>query len=240
MKKGRKCFVAFVNKEFMEVLLSMKFIIFLSIITSNMIQFMTDNEVVKQMKDYDSNIISIQMGSMLIYLVVIVIMFVGHTLINRFIYEERKNKTIQVMLAHGMDIMQIWSAKMLVTVIVTQVTCWLTILSHIIFVKLYFNINITFNLTSGILTFITLPILCYAVLALVSICYWYFENMNIFSMIFPIISYLGIWNISMQLVKVFLPKYLIVISVALGILLFALSAFAIKRIKKEKIVIRGA
>ena len=50
---------------------------------------------------------------------------------------------------------------------------------------------------------------------------------------------MGIWNLSVQLAGGLIPGYLVVVSLAIGVGLFAVSFFLVSRIKKERIVSLG-
>lgn len=60
--------------------------------------------------------------------------------------------------------------------------------------------------------------------------------MNVFGMIFPIVAYIGIWNLSLSLAGSLVPGYLVAVSLAIGVGLFIFSYFLVSRIKKERIV----
>ncbi len=227
---------AYVWKEVKEVLAAMKATILLCIATSNLLQYMTIEEVVKL--GLDEKTCALQLGSIEMYLVIIIVMFLGHTLINRFIYNERKSKTIHVMLASGMSKTAIWSAKMFVTVVTSQIVTWISLLINILFIRLYYGIGVEFNSVSAILIFVTMPLVCYGILALISIAYWYFPNMNVFGMIFPMVAYLGTWNVALQLASKFVDEKLVLISVGIGVAAIAVSVLLIQRIPKERIASR--
>ncbi|MCH3957643.1 MAG: hypothetical protein LKE45_09950 [Olsenella sp.] len=233
-KNWSAVFKAFVKKELLETFKSMKAIMLLSVVTTNLLQYMTIEEVIKLNLDPEST--ALQLGSISMYMSIILVLFVGHTLVNRYIYDERKSKAIDVMLASGADKTAIWLAKMVAAVLISTVLLLLTIGLNAVFVKDYYHLTIQYTALSAALTFVTMPVLCFGMLALVSVAYWYFKNMNVFGMIFPILAYIGIWNLSLQLVGILIPGYVVAISLAIGIGLFAISFFLISRIKKERIV----
>lgn len=227
---------AYVWKEIREVLATMKATILLCIITANLLQYMTIEEVMKL--NLDEKTCALQLGSIQMYLVIIIVMFLGHTLINRFIYNERKSKTIHVMLASGMGKTAIWSAKMFVTIAISEIVTWISLLVNLAFIKLYYGFTVEFNSISTILIFVTMPLVCYGILALISIAYWYFPNMNIFGMIFPMVAYLGTWNVALQLASKFVDEKLVIVSVGIGVITILLSMVLIKYIPKERIASR--
>lgn len=225
-------FTAIIKKELIETFKSMKAIMLLCVATSNLLQYITIQEVIKL--GLSSSECALQLGSITIYMAVIIILFMGHTLVNRFIYEERKSKTINVLLSAGMPKTAIWSAKMVVTILVCSLILTVSILCNVAFIYFYFGILVRYTALSAVLTFVTMPILCYGVLALISVAYWYFYNMNVFGMIFPIVAYLGIWNLSIKLAGYFVPNSLLLISFLIGFVLFFVSFSLVKLISKER------
>lgn len=227
-------FRAFIKKELLETFKSLKVVMFLSVAVSNLLQYMTIQEVMGLGLDQDS--CAKQLGSISMYMSVIIILFMGHTLINRFIYEERRAKTINVLLATGMDKTAIWAAKMVVTILICTFLLIMSMLCNYLFILIYCGFPVKYTALSAVLTFVTMPIFCYGILSVISVAYWYFRNMNVFGMIFPIVAYLGIWNLSLKLAGYFIPSYLLVVSLLIGMFLFAISFALIKIIKKERIV----
>lgn len=112
-KNWRNVFLAFIKKELTETLHTMTPILLFSIVVTNVLQYVTMQNVMKLNLPAEDS--SIQFGSIMMYMSVIIIMFVGHTLINRYMYEEKTAKTINVMLSGGMDKTAIWCAKLFVT-----------------------------------------------------------------------------------------------------------------------------
>ena len=105
--------------------------------------------------------------------------------------------------------------------------------------SVYYHLSIRYTALSAALTFVTMPMLCFGLLSLISVAYWYFKNMDVFGILFPILAYMGIWNLSVQLAGSLIPGYLVVVSLAIGVSLFAVSFFLVSRIKKERIVSLG-
>ena len=124
-KRFQNVFRAFVRKELTETLHSMFWILLFSVIVSNVLQYVTMQAV------SDLNLppqeTALQFGSIMMYMSVIIIMFVGHTLINRYIYEERTTKTIHVMLSGGMSKTAIWCAKLAVAFLLCMILLLLSV-----------------------------------------------------------------------------------------------------------------
>ena len=91
-KNWRNVFLAFIKKELTETLHTMTPILFFSIVVTNVLQYVTMQNVMKLNLPAEDS--SIQFGSIMMYMSVIIIMFVGHTLINRYMYEEKTAKQL--------------------------------------------------------------------------------------------------------------------------------------------------
>ncbi|MBQ3941107.1 MAG: ABC transporter permease [Oscillospiraceae bacterium] len=232
-KRFQNVFRAFVRKELTETLHSMFWILLFSVIVSNVLQYVTMQAV------SDLNLppqeTALQFGSIMMYMSVIIIMFVGHTLINRYIYEERTTKTIHVMLSGGMSKTAIWCAKLAVAFLLCMILLLLSVALNFAVAYVRYGLIVKFTAMSAVMTFVTMPFLCFGILSLISVAYWYFKNMNLFGMIFPIVAYLGVWNLSIQLVGIKIPEYIVLISVLLGIGCFAAAAVCVRLIPKERI-----
>lgn len=157
--------------------------------------------------------------------------------INRFMYDERKGGTLDILLAAGLDKTAIWPGKMTVVLVICEVIILLAQLVNVIFSYVYFGVFIRFTSITGTLTFIAMPLLCCGILSLISVAYWYFKDMSMFGIAFPIISYLGIWNLSIKLVELSFPGYMVLLSLVLAVALIAFSGWTVKNIKKEKMII---
>lgn len=226
-------FKAFIYKEFLEVLSTMKGLSLVCILTILVTQYATINQVVNS--GMNKSIIEEQISFLMVYVVTMIFFFHGHTLIDRFIHEERMNKTIHVILASGMPKTAIWTAKMFVTIVTSEVISLLSVGLNIIMVRVVYNVSVKFNVISFLLVFVTVPILCFGILAIISVAYWYFKNVKIFGFLFPMIMFFGIWNLSIKLSNVLIPKIFLSISTIIGIILLYISFLLVKKIPKERI-----
>ena len=235
-KNWLNAYKSVMKKEFLEVAHTMKVILLLSVLVPNLLQYITMQEVLKlELDNYNTGL---YFGTISVYLVTIVILFTGHTLISRFMYDERKGGTLDILLAAGLDKTAIWAGKMTVVAVVCEVMILLAQLINAVFSYFYFGVLIRFTAVAGILTFVAMPLLCYGILALISIAYWYFKDMSLFGIAFPILSYIGIWNISLKLVELTFPGYMVAVSLGLAILFIGFTVFTVQRIKRERMIIR--
>ncbi|WP_339310455.1 ABC transporter permease subunit [Paenibacillus sp. FSL M7-0896] len=226
---------AVVWKESKEIMRSMKGVIILTILTTNVLQYVTVAPVINKTTMSDE-MKAVQLSALTMYLSVLVVLFLGHTFINRFLNDERKDRTIQTLLANGIDQTSLWLGKMIVTVLYTFITLLLTIGLHILFIKVFFHLSISFTTLTFILSFIGMPALGFGILALLSTVYWYFNKVDIVSFLFPLVSYLGIWNLSIKLVDNFPTLMVLIISIIIGLCFIFASLFIINKIPKERII----
>ena len=233
MNKNWRNVLAFIKKELTETLHTMTPILLFSIVVTNLLQYVTMQAVMELGLPTEDS--SIQLGSIMMYMSVIIILFVGHTLINRYMHEERTAKTINVMLSGGMNKTAIWSAKLFVAFLLCMVLLLLSVIANMVLAVVVFKLSIRFTVMSAVMTFITMPFLCFGVLSLISVAYWYFKNMSLFGLIFPIATYLGVWNLSIKLVGIEVPAYVALISVALGVGCIIAAAICLKMVPKERI-----
>lgn len=231
---GRLNFKAMFWKETTEIKRSMKLITLLVIVSINIFQFITiDNIVNDKNIDY---ILKIELiSSSIIYIPLLVMIFLGHTLIDKFIKEEKTSKTIWVLLSSGMDKTIIWSSKVLVASVYSFIICVITLIINIIFIKSYYGFWVNFSFNILILVLITMPILSIGIICIMSCLYWYFSKVELLSIIFPIFSLIGIWNISSLLISKQPTNNLLIITFLIGVILITFSFFIIKNISKEVI-----
>ncbi|AIQ10962.1 ABC transporter permease [Paenibacillus durus] len=226
---------AVIWKENKEILRSMKGVFLLTIVTTNVLQYITVSPLLNR-TDISGEMKATQFGALTMYLSVLVVLFLGHTFINRFLNDERKDKTIQILLANGIDKRSLWFGKMTITVLYTFIALIFTVLLHILFMKIAFNVDFKYTLLTFFLTFVSMPMLGFGTLALLSIVYWYFNKVDIISFLFPLISYLGIWNLSIKLIYNFPSLIVCLISTAIGILAIFTASIVVNRIPKERII----
>jgi hypothetical protein len=227
-------FYAYFKKEILETVTTMRVILLLSIFSSCVMQHVIVQAV--EQVWVDNNTFSSQLGYLLIYLDLMLLLFFGHTLINRFVYEEKTQKTICIMLGSGMSKTAMWAAKLLATFLMSYAILLVSIASHMIVTKVIYGIWIQFTLISGLLVFFSIPMLCFGFLSLVSVAYWFFSNMQVFSFVFPLVTYLGIWNIAVKLVTLTYPVPLVFVTVLIGIICFLIAFVLVKHIPKERII----
>jgi ABC-type Na+ efflux pump permease subunit len=170
-----------------------------------------------------------------IFIPFMVIPFIGNTIVFRSIYDEKRNKTIQVLLASGISPSVVWLGKMSVATTISYIANLIAVIGFCVVVK--FNTGImVMNVNIWIIVFIIMPVLGIGVLSIISVSYWWFKNGQVLGLLYPIITLVGIWNY----VVTFGTKVSIVltsaISIAAGVILIGLSFTCIHYMSKERIV----
>lgn len=224
---------ATIVKEIQEAVASSKITIILTIIVTNIMQLVTIMEVANQNIDIHSK--QMQVGALAMYLVVMAMLFLGSTLCNNFFLDEKKNKTIHILLAMGMNKCDLWIAKNVVMMVVSVIVAFISVLVNSIAVRIIWGFWFSYTPLSLSLTFITMPIMCSGILALLSYSFWFFKKNSFLSTLFPIISYIGVWNLSMRLVNQNLNKLLIPFSFLIGLLLYLIAYILVNYISNERI-----
>ena len=64
------------------------------------------------------------------------------------------------------------------------------------------------------------------------------NQVNIFGMVFPMVAYLGTWNVALKLAGKFVDSKLLLASIGIGSVTIFVSMFLVKYIPKERIASR--
>jgi hypothetical protein len=236
-KNWMNTYKAFIYKEVLEVKNSMILFIVMTIVAVNTLQYVTVMQIF-DVYGQNENMPEL-VGSSVIYLVIIVNLFLGNTLISRFVYQEKNNKTAQTMIAYGMSKTSMWAAKMTTVIIICEITSILSILIHYIVVWMFWDICVAFSASSAIILLMAMPILLYGILALISVAYSFFTNLKIFEFILPLVILFGVWNLALRLLAIEIPIFIMMAFSLIGIILICISALLIKNIPNEKYVRKG-
>ncbi len=234
---NKKLISSIMKKELLDIVKTFKFIILMGIFSFNLLIYTTDTKIYELGQRGD--IFSYKLGNSTIFLTAMAIIFIGHILLNRLFYDEKRTKTIHVLLSMGVSKTKIWLAKLLSVFLVCIVITFITLLIHYGVVYYFFGVIIKFTLSSAIMAFITMPLLAFASLALVSVAYMYFARMNMFGMLLQIAPFLFIWQASVTIMNLSnIPSIIVILSIVVSISCILLSAFFMKLIPKEKIITR--
>lgn len=234
MNCNSKVIKAVINKEFTDFFNNMIIHSIIFIVSANIMQLMSIYQLVNlNLPLADTRV---QAGNLVMYLVMMVMVMMGQDLCFHYYQNERKDKIINILLAMGMNKVDLWIGKNIVIFIVSYITTVLSIILNFILIRVIFQFWIMVTPLQCILALVTMPILCMGFLLIISLTYWCFKKNSVVSILLPMITFLTIWNLSLKLVKKYPNYYLILISLAIGIILSALSIGLLKRIPKENIV----
>lgn len=228
----KRSFYAIIWKEIIEGLRKTKLYVLTSIIVTVGLQYIP----VSQIANNDSLLISqkeVLLTSLTIYFPIMIIPLIGSTILSRTITEEKLQKSIHVLLACGVPTTSIWTAKFLVSAVISYITTLLGLLVYGLFIKLYVGYTLVFNSRLIVLTFLTMPLASIGILAIVGISYWTFRNSQILVMAVPLVSLLGTWNFVLNFGMNNPAPIVVIISLVIGICLLGISTIIIKFIPKE-------
>ncbi|NNU78608.1 ABC transporter permease subunit [Clostridium estertheticum] len=226
-----------VQKEIIDTIHTFGFFLIAIALGFNLCIYITDTKIIALKLSPEQ--LPYQLGLSMMYLMAMAILFLGTTLTSKLIYEEKRNKTMHMLLSMGITKEVVWMAKMCAIIVMCTLFSITTVLSHIAFVFVKFSILMKFNWMSFVIVFIMVPIIGYGFIAITSVAYMYFSKMNFVGMFIQIVPYLAIWEVSSKLIAYTnVPLYILILSVLIGIMLFALSFMLVRGISKERIVSR--
>ncbi|MBE6841561.1 MAG: hypothetical protein E7510_01885 [Ruminococcus sp.] len=237
MDNNFKTIGTIVKKEIIDCVRTLKFVLLAGMVCFNICMYATETTIFEMFNN--ESVLCKQLGINMMYLAAMSILFLGSALVNKLTYEEKKNKTIHMLLSMGIPTVTIWISKMIAIVIMCAVYSILNLAIHVVFLKIISGHFVSFTMMSAVMTFITIPILCYGFLFIVSIAFMYFSKMNVIGMLIQIVPYLGVWEISQKLIEyTTIPTLIVICSFGIGFVLMFISAMIVRKIPKEKIVTR--
>ncbi|MBR3834845.1 MAG: hypothetical protein IKJ73_11030 [Lachnospiraceae bacterium] len=203
----------------------------------NLCIYITDTQIIEL--GLPADVVPYQLGLSMMYLMAMTALFLGTTLTNKMIYEEKRTKTMHMILGMGVPKEVMWLGKILAIVIMCALFGVMNILVHVLFVWVKFGILMKFNSMAITMVFITVPLLCYGFIALASVAYMYFSRMNIVGMFIQIVPYLAVWEVSSELIKFTqVPIYVMLLSLGIGVVALLVSMLLVCGMSKERIVSR--
>lgn len=226
-----------VKKEIVDTIRTLGIFLVAMVFCFNLCIYVTDTEIFEL--GLPKDILPYQLGLSMMYLMAMTSLFLGTTLTNKMIYEEKRTKTMHMLLGMGVPKEVVWLGKILAIVIMCALFGVINILVHIIFVWFKFDILIKFNGMAIAMVFFTVPVLCYGFIALASVAYMFFSRMNIVGMFIQIVPYLAVWEVSSSLVEYTqVPLYIMLISIGIGLVALIVSMLCVMAMSKERIVSR--
>ncbi|MCG8516293.1 MAG: hypothetical protein MI740_19370 [Halanaerobiales bacterium] len=111
-------------------------------------------------------------GSSMLYLSLLGIPFLGNIILARFLYEERKENAVYVLLASGISPIIIWLGKMTITFIIVYLVFLISTLIYYLVFLLFFGIPLVLNANLFMITFIVAPLLSFGFLSILGYLFW--------------------------------------------------------------------
>lgn len=226
-----------IKKEIVDTFRTLGLFLVALILCFNLCIYITDTQIIEL--GLPADVVPYQLGLSMMYLMAMTALFLGTTLTNKMIYEEKRTKTMHMILGMGVPKEVMWLGKILAIVIMCALFGVMNILVHVLFVWVKFGILMKFNSMAITMVFITVPLLCYGFIALASVAYMYFSRMNIVGMFIQIVPYLAVWEVSSELIKFTqVPIYVMLLSLGIGVVALLVSMLLVCGMSKERIVSR--
>lgn len=226
-----------IKKELVDSLRSLKLILPSGVICFNFCIYATEAQIFALFSD--ELLLRRQLGSNLMYLSAMAILFLGAILVTRLIYEEKKNKTIHMMLSMGLPPVTLWLAKILTIAILCELYSLINIGVHLVFLKIAYGYCVLFTGLSAVMTFVMIPVLCIGLQFLLSLAFMFFSKMNLIGTFLQIVPYMAIWNLSAKLIQyTVIPGLALILSLGIGVLMILIACFLVRNIPKDRLVTR--
>lgn len=237
MKKDVYMIGVIIKKEIVDTLRTLGVFLIAITLCFNLCIYITDTKIIEL--GLSKEVLPYQLGLSMMYLMAMTALFLGTTLTNKMVYEEKRTKTMHMLLGMGVPKETMWLGKILAIAIMCAVFGVINILVHVLLVWIKFGVLMKFNGMSITMVFVTVPLLCYGFIALASVAYMYFSRMNIVGMFIQIVPYLAVWEVSSELIKYTqVPLYIMLISLGIGVAAILISMLFVCGMSKERIVSR--
>lgn len=129
----------------------------------------------------------------LMTLSIICITFMSNATMTRSIQKEKKNGSIIILLALGLESKSIWNCKTVLSYITGYIAYILILILDFIMQKFIFGFPIIFSIDS-VLAFVILgPLVAYSLVLILSFLFWYFNNNSLVTLIYTMVFTFGIW-----------------------------------------------
>lgn len=226
-----------IQKEITDTIRTLGWFLIAIILCFNLCIYITDTQIIELGLTEEQ--VPYQLGLSMMYLVAMAVLFLGTTLTNKMIYEEKRIKTMHMLLGMGIPQSVVWLGKICAIILMSHIFGLVNVLVHSIFIAFKFGIVVKFNGMSAVMVFLAIPVLCYGFTAMISVAYMYFSKMNIAGMFFQIVPYLAVWEISAKLVQYTqVPVFIMLLALAIGVAALGISAVLVTGMTKERIVSR--
>lgn len=226
-----------VQKEIMDTIRTLGFLLIAIVFCFNLCIYITDTQILEMGLSEEQ--VPYQLGLSMMYLMAMADLFLGTTLTNKMIYEEKRTKTLHMLLGMGIPQGIVWLGKICAIILMCFIFGMGNVLIHVLFILLKFGILVKFNGMSFVMVFLTIPVLCYGFIAVTSVAYMYFSKMNVGGMFLQIVPYLAVWEISSRLVQYTqVPIFIMMLALGIGVMAMIISTVLVMGMSKERIVNR--
>lgn len=226
-----------IQKEIMDTIRTLGWLLIAIVLCFNLCIYITDTQIIELGLPEEQ--VPYQLGLSMMYLMAMAVLFLGTTLTNKMIYEEKRTKTMHMLLGMGLSQGVVWMGKICAIILMSHIFGLINVLVHVILIAFKFGIVVKFNGMSLVMVFLAIPVLCYGFTAVVSVAYMYFSKMNIAGMFFQIVPYLAVWEISAKLIQYTqVPVFIMLLALAIGVAALVISAVLVMGMSKERIVSR--
>lgn len=190
--------------------------------------------------DFPYDILNSIFANNVIVMPAMVIVAVGSIIISQDMFEERREKALDVLLAIGISPKKLWYGKYLFAILSSYLICLFFLIIYIFTIRMLFGFHVHLTFEEWFYTLIVTPSVAFFVLAITAFICWVFkqETTQIVMIIIPLTAYM---------ISFFLSDYLgahdlkINILISIAVLVVTYSALAIilmmvNHISKERII----
>jgi len=227
-------FRAVVWKEALESVRTLKYLLVLTVLLVIVMMYLPVSTILNA-QGLSAQAKGVLLGSTSLYIPLMIIPVVGNTAVYRALYEERRNRTIQILLAFGVPPSDLWLGKLTVAVAISCLTSLITILGYNLAARLLTGISVIMEMKLWLIVLIVMPILAIGALALISVAYWWLRSGQAIGMLFPMVAFLGGWNLSLKYCLEYPTLQISIVSLLAGLILVAVSYIGVSFISKERI-----
>lgn len=171
----------------------------------------------------------------LIFLAPMVIPYAGTTVLQKSIVEERREKSLNILLAKGLSPQLIWFSKFISATLFSYALYLITFFIYILIIKFGFNISNFINIRFLFDTLIVMPVISVSLLGVMGLLFWIFKNPQIVALIIPMITLLGSMNFMMKYSTSTINYYTIIGIFIFSVVLILIILISISKISKEYI-----
>lgn len=175
------------------------------------------------------------LGSVAMFIPMLIIPMVGHGIVVRSIYDERRKKTIQTLMAQGVRPIVIWLGKVSAAVLISGAVSLIASTGYFLVVKALTGYWIRL---AGYMLYLILfvsPIISVSILALVSSCYMVLKQPKLLGFVYVMSIFYGMFYVVSKVTEVKISIGISFSVLAAGIAVLGLSCFIAMTVSRERI-----